>query len=92
VKQFWSLDINIQLKRVATSSPHHFHIISVNDPTLEAQEWHFCNSEWQSDNFVNMSGRFDMTTKLGLLLHATTAYLSFPFSPTSIFDVLSFGR
>jgi len=23
VKQFWSLDINIQLKRVATSFPHH---------------------------------------------------------------------
>jgi len=36
VKHFWSLDINIQLKRVATSFPHHFHVSRVNGSTFEA--------------------------------------------------------
>ena len=72
---------------IATSFPRHLS----DGPTLEAQEWHFYNFEWQSDNFVNMSGRFDVTTKLGLLLHATAAFFSFPLSKTSIFLLSSFG-
>ena len=85
VKSFWSLDINIQLKRVATSFSRHFHIIWVNGPTLEAQECHFCNFEWQSGNFVNMSGRFDVTTKLGHLPCKELHSILLHSSRTSIF-------
>ena len=49
---------------IATSFPCHFHVSRVNGSTLEAQEWHICNSEWQSGNFVNMSGIVDVTTRI----------------------------
>ena len=47
---------------IATSFPRHLS----EWPTLEAQEWYFCNSKWQSGSFINMSGRGEVTTKLGL--------------------------
>jgi len=44
VKQFWSLDVDIQLKRVATSFPHQYSV-------------DFCNSTAHNGRFVILSGR-----------------------------------
>ena len=48
-------------------------------------EWHFCKSEWQSGSFVNMSGRGDMTTKLGLHGRDQPLHHLQPLFKTSIF-------
>jgi len=53
---------------------HHFHVIWVNEPTLEAQEWHFSNSEWQNDIFVNTMAMGDRTTRIRSLFHAPAAH------------------
>jgi len=64
----------------------------MNGQTLEAQEWHFCNSAAHNGNFVNNAGRFKGTTKLGVHAWGQPHSSSSTFYPTSIFDVLSFGR
>jgi len=62
----------------------------VNGPTLEAQEWHFCNSTAHNGIFVNMSGKGDGTTKLGLDACKEPHTSSSTFSPTTIFVLQAF--
>ena len=76
---------------IATSLPCHFHVIWVNEPTLEAQEWHFCNSEWQSGSFVNMSGRGD-DHEIRSAWRRPAAPSSSPLSQTSIFVVFKLWK
>ena len=89
MKQFWSLEHQYSIEEsrhiIATSFPHHFHVIWVDGPTLEAQEWHFCTSEWQSGSFVNMSGRVKWPRELGLTsctsrTTSSSTFLQPPFS------------
>jgi len=75
-------------KLVAYGLYRRFHVIWVNGPTLEAQEWHFCNFKWQNDIFVNIVARGDGTTRIRYLFH-TLAATSSPLSPTYIFVLQS---
>ena len=64
-------------KLVAYGLYRHFHVIWVNGPTLEAQEWHFCNFKWQNDIFVNIVTRCDGTTRIRSLFHTPAAHFFF---------------
>ena len=57
----------------------------MNGPTLEAQDWHFYNFEWQNGIFVNIVARVMGPRELGLFSIHQPHTSSYPFSPTSIF-------
>ena len=69
----------------------HFHVILANGPTLEAQDWHFCNFEWQNDIFVNIVARGDGTTRIWSLFHTPAAHFLFSFLSNLHYRSPSFG-
>jgi len=61
---------------ISTSFPRHLSEWA-NIRTLEAQEWHFCNSAAHNGNFINNAGRHEVTTRIGFLFHAPAAHFIF---------------
>jgi len=81
MKQFWSLDINLKMKRA--SIPHHFHVIQVIGPTFSAHSAIFVILHLIMTFFVNKWNYDDVTTSfVGFRVFGTTL-----FSPIPIFTL-----
>ena len=69
----------------------HFLVILANGPTLEAQDWHFYNFEWQNGIFVNIVAWGDGTMRIRSLFHTPAAHFFFSFLSNLYFHSRCFG-